>query len=528
MKLLAPLPTFQAPLPSPPSTSSPVLAGKTDSSSSLPSLDGLTATVALVLQYSTATSHPLFLDKLYTAPDPLGHISELLTSILNTNVHVYAASPVFSLMERNIITTLGTQYVRYPTDECDGLLCPGGSYSNLMSFLVARHLRFPHVKTEGWRVDDRPVCFVSASAHYSILKAANTLGVGQNAVRTIAVDRKGRMDVDALRAALSDSRSRRETPFYVCATLGTTTLGAFDPVHPIADLLDADCQEGVKRIHLHVDASWGGGLLFHPTLRQQLDGVERSDSCTVNPHKLLGVPLQCSLLLVRHPAILVTATSIQADYLFHHHPDGELDLGTRTLQCGRHNDALKRYLAWCLRSDVYFASLMNRAATHAITMARMIRRDTRFSLLFLSPASNVCFFYLPAFIRDRWHREVEPVLADRWFCLDQLENDENMEWHRVTLPELTPVLTRLFPVLDLVPARLYRAMQEDGRLLVNFGNLPEYSSGLPFFLRLVLHNPLTTLAHLQVILDTIDTLAQTIDWPAILAGVTNPADGLSS
>ena len=195
-----------------------------------------------------------------------------------------------------------------------------------------RHYHFPHVKLSGWTSQDRPVCFMSASAHYSIVKGANTLGMGQNAVRTVSVDNQGRMDVEAFRQALAECRKEGMTPFYVCATQGTTTLGSFDPIAAIADVLDEDYHShhsaSSRRVHLHVDASWGGGVLFHSSLRPLLmGGVERSDSCTVNPHKLLGVPLQCSILLVKDPLILAKATSTVASYLFHSHPDSALGPG---------------------------------------------------------------------------------------------------------------------------------------------------------------------------------------------------------
>ena len=163
---------------------------------------------------------------------------------------------------------------------------------------------------------------------------------------------------------------------------------------------------------------------------------------------------------------------------------------------------------------------MDSAYKRALLMARMIRADPRFSLIFLSPASNVCFFYLPAFIREEWHREVEPHMASRWKAsgeeMKHLTEDTPdptvLSWEKCTLPALTAPLVRFFPTLNRVPGVLYRKMQEDGRMLVNFANLPEFATGLPYFFRVVLHNPLTTTEHLQFILDTLDHLAQDIDW----------------
>ena len=502
LKLLPPLPT-SASLPSSDSSSSSSSASPPATSAStspaLPSLASLQSIVGVILRYSTATSHPLFLDKLYTAPDPLGHVSELLTSLLNTNTHVYAASPVFSMMERQLVSLIATQYLRFPADRHDGLVCPGGSYSNLMSMLVARHLHFPHVKEEGWKGTERPVAFTSASAHYSLRKAANALGIGQRSVRAVPVDRHGRMDTEALRRMLSASLAAGEHPFYICSTAGTTTLGAFDPIISVSSVISP------ARLYHHVDASWGGAVLFNSARRQQLlAGIDSCDSVTFNPHKLLGIPLQCSLLIVRQPQSVLTAVcSTDADYLFHAHADSEYDIGTKTLQCGRHNDVLKLWLTWHLKSDLHFLHIVNQTYHRTELMVKLIRDDRRFSLLSCSPISNVCFWYLPAEVREAWHRDVEPVLR---LSVTGVENSQ--------LPDLSESLMRGFlPAMEDIPARVYRAMQLDGRLLVNFAHLrDEGHLQLPSFFRIVLHNPLTTAEHLRRVLELIDELATGIDF----------------
>ena len=77
-------------------------------------------------------------------------------------------------------------------------------------------------------------------------------------------------------------------PFFVTATSGTTVFGSFDPINPIADI----CEK--HHLWLHIDAAWGGGLLMSEKYRYKFDGIQRADSVTWNPHKLMGVLLQCS------------------------------------------------------------------------------------------------------------------------------------------------------------------------------------------------------------------------------------------
>jgi glutamate/tyrosine decarboxylase-like PLP-dependent enzyme len=99
---------------------------------------------------------------------------------------------------------------------------------------------------------------------------------------------------------LSESIASGETPFFVNATAGTTVLGAFDPIVPIATI----CKP--FKVWLHVDASWGGALVFSAKQEKRalLGGIALADSITFNPHKMLGVPLLCSLLMTKNPDAL--------------------------------------------------------------------------------------------------------------------------------------------------------------------------------------------------------------------------------
>lgn len=124
--------------------------------------------------------------------------------------------------------------------------------------------------------------------------------------------------------------------------LGTTVLGAFDPLIEIAEI----CQD--LKIWLHVDAAWGGGLIFSKKHCGLLRGIERADSILFNPHKLLAVPQQCSLFLTKHDNILTKAHSKGATYLFQKDKfySAELDPGDKYLQCGRRADVLKFWFMW--------------------------------------------------------------------------------------------------------------------------------------------------------------------------------------
>lgn len=99
---------------------------------------------------------------------------------------------------------------------------------------------------------------------------------------------------------------------------------------------------------LHVDAAWGGGLIFSKKHSVLLRGIQRADSILFNPHKLLAVPQQCSLLLTKHKSIFKEAHSKQVPYLFQKDKfySTDLDVGNKYLQCGRRPDVLKFWFMW--------------------------------------------------------------------------------------------------------------------------------------------------------------------------------------
>ncbi|KAI9175875.1 Glutamate decarboxylase 2 [Blastocladiella emersonii ATCC 22665] len=417
------------------------------------------------LDYSVRTGHPLFLDKLYTGVTPVGVATELLTGALNINTHVFAASPVGTLMEMACLAEL-RRMIGYPVAQGAGFMSPGGSISNLVAMVTARNIKFPDAKVIGLVGMPPLAVFTSAHSHFSIEKSAMVIGLGRGQVFRVATTANGCMIPEDLEAKIAEAKEKGMLPFFVNATSGTTVLCSYDPIRPIA---------AIARRHgawLHVDGSWGGSTLFSATHRHLLDGVELSDSFVMNPHKMLGVPLHCSCLLVAHPpATMVAANSSRASYLYHAPPtpvngddeegseedaasprttteasplghllgaedtdgfgtadaDNDMaaalepyDLGNLGIGCGRRADGVKFFLSWKWEGTAGYTSRVDRAFAMAALLRERVTAHPRFELVFpLSlPAAdreqgaNTCFWYVPAKDEKRaggraqWRHEV--------------------------------------------------------------------------------------------------------------------------
>ncbi|KAI5198645.1 PLP-dependent transferase [Aureobasidium subglaciale] len=370
---------------------------------------GLLDVVDKLLKYSVNTWDQGFMDKLYASTNAVGVVSELLLAVLNTNLHVYQVSPALTLVEKQTSKALAGLY-GFGGAHGGGISQPGGSASNATSIAIARNTLHPETKTDGIN-GRRFTLFTSAHGHYSLEKAAQMFGFGSSAVIGVAVDKQGRMLPDALDSAVQKSRDAGEVPFYVNATAGTTVLGSYDPIGPIADV----CEK--HKLWLHIDGSWGGPVIFSATHKHKLEGIERADSIGVTPHKMLSVPMTCSFLLGKDMRQFQRAMTLPAGYLFHSpeeddasaadtetaettdtkiRPEAEIfDLADLTPQCGRRGDALKLALSWIYYGSSGFEKSIDDAFSAASTLAALVDKTEHFTLVSENPPPcwQVCFYY---------------------------------------------------------------------------------------------------------------------------------------
>lgn len=217
--------------------------------------------------------------------------------------------------------------------------------------------------------------YVSSQAHSSVEKAALLAGFGRENVRTIAVDDAFDLRPAALAAAIREDRAAGREPCAIVATCGSTATTAFDPLAEIAHISRAE------ELWLHVDAAMAGSAMIVPECRALWDGVEGADSLVANPHKWLGVSMDCSTYFVRDPQFLVRVMSTNPSYL-QTAADGQVnnyrDWG---VPLGRRMRALK---LWFVIRDQGVAGLqarIRRDLAHARWLEAEVRQAAHWKLL---------------------------------------------------------------------------------------------------------------------------------------------------
>ena len=229
--------------------------------------------------------------------------------------------------------------------------------------------------------------YTSTQAHSSVSKAAGIIGIGRENLRAIAVDNDYAMRADDLDRQLSADRAAGLLPFFVCATIGTTSSTALDPIRAIGEV----CRK--HGVWFHVDGAMAGTAAVCPEFRAMQDGLELADSYAFNPHKWMLTNFDCDCFWVADRAALINALSILPDYLKNQATasGAVIDYRDWHVQLGRRFRALK---LWFVIRHYGVEGLREHVREHvrlAQQFAAWVAAEPGFELAAPTPLNLVCF-----------------------------------------------------------------------------------------------------------------------------------------
>ncbi|HEY4024093.1 MAG TPA: aminotransferase class V-fold PLP-dependent enzyme [Pseudonocardiaceae bacterium] len=406
--------------------------------------DGIGAQAAL-REFTTAfvagsvdPAEPWCAAHLHGPPLAVAAVADLVISAVNPSMDSWDQAPIASALERTLTAELAA--LCFPNAPApDALITSGGTESNQIALLLAR-------EHAGGSVT--PIC--GANAHHSIARAAWLLGLPQPIV-VDCVDERIRLD--ALSAALAEVTG----PAVVVATAGTTNAGAIDPLPAIADLARA------HNARLHVDAAYGGSLLFSPTNAALLDGLDRADTVGMDLHKLGWQPIPAGVLISADAADLAPL-GISADYL---NAEDDLEAGMpdllgRSLRTSRRADAFRIAVSLRASGRSGLAALIDRCLANALDVAEAVDAHAELRLWRTPTLTTVLF-------RPTLADRLGPVAGDdlvadlRRRLLDsgravlgraRVANSDGTDsrWLKLTLLNPAVSVADYLPLLDLVAA----------------------------------------------------------------------------
>ncbi len=262
--------------------------------------EDLFSEIESLLNNSFNPVHPGSLAHLDPPPLIFSILGDLIAAGLNNNLLAYELSPSVTLLEESLCKWFAKK-IGF-NDLSGGIAASGGTLSNLNALIAARNYA-------GLATNPNSVLLVSEDAHSSFIKCIRVMGLDTTNLVRIKTDNQGRMDINDLRKSLDKCTIENKKIFAIVATLGTTVRGAIDPINEISEI----CKE--RNIWLHIDGSIGGIFAITSIPIKGLNKINKANSITINPQKIIGITKTSSLLLVSNMSILENTFNTGLPYI---------------------------------------------------------------------------------------------------------------------------------------------------------------------------------------------------------------------
>ncbi|XP_059667644.1 tyrosine decarboxylase-like [Cornus florida] len=326
-----------------------------------------------------------------------GFLGEMLLSGFNVVAFNWQSSPAATELE-NIVMDWLAKLLKLPksfhfSGGGGGVIHGGTCEAIVCTLTAARDQKLSQIGKEN---TGKLVVYGSDQTHSSFLKAAHIAGIHPKNFRAISTTKSMEFGLspDSLLSTILSDVKMGLIPLYICATVGTTSSNAVDPLGPICDVAK---QHG---IWVHVDAAYAGSACICPEFRRFIDGVEGATSFSFNAHKWLLTGLDCCCLWVKDPSALVKALSTYPEYLRNKATDSKLVVDYKDWQIGlsRRFQAMK---LWIVLRSHGVTKLRNYIRGH-VEMAKhfegFVASDKRFEVVVPRNFAMVCFRVLPSAI----------------------------------------------------------------------------------------------------------------------------------
>ena len=442
-----------------------------------PSKDGLglegalNRAIELFLNKSLKVHHPHSLAHLHCPTMVTSQIAEVLINATNQSMDSWDQSPAGSLMEVQLIDWL-RQKVGYGSGTA-GVFTSGGTQSNLMGVLLARDWciakNYQNSDGQPWSVqrDGIPAdamqkvkVICSENAHFSVQKNMAMMGMGFQSVVTVPVNDNAQIDIAALEKTMQALQDDGKIVACVVATAGTTDAGAIDDLKAVRALTDK------FGAWMHIDAAWGGALLLSNEYRDMLDGIELSDSVTLDFHKHFFQSISCGAFLLKDEQNY-RFMHYEAEYLNSAYDEehGVPNLVSKSLQTTRRFDALKLWMTIEALGEELYGSMIDHGVKLTRQVAEYIKATDGLELLVEPQFASVLFRVVPAGYPAEFIDSLNQNVADELFARGEANIgvtrviDARQDVQSLKMTTLSPVAT-----LENVQALLAQVLAEAERI----------------------------------------------------------------
>jgi L-2,4-diaminobutyrate decarboxylase len=384
-----------------------------------------------IIDNSIHIHHPHYIGHQVTSPLPVTALVQFCTTLLNNGAAIYEMGPVNMAMEKNVINEFGS-LIGYQTG-FDGIFTHGGTAGNLTGMLAARQVKTDYnIWEDGVREKDKPGYLISEQAHYSVGRNVKIMGLGDDSIIKVPVDKHFRMRTDLLEEIKRNAEKNGIRIISVVASSCSTATGSYDNLEAVADFSEK------HGLWMHVDGAHGMGVLFSEKYRDRVNGIERADSVVIDFHKMLLVPALNTLVMFRNGERSFETFAQKASYLFQKSQQNVwYNSASRTIECTKSALGIIAYSALKYYGNDYYRHYIESRYDLASSFAVMVRSDKQLQLA-LEPESNItCFRFTAEGYNDQVLNQINHEIRDRIikegsFYIVQAEL-EGKTWLRLTI-----------------------------------------------------------------------------------------------
>ena len=320
-----------------------------------------------VLPNTMRVDHPRFFGFVPGPNNFIGVLADALAAGFNVFSGTWISGAAAAQVELVVIDWL-RELCGLP-ETAGGLFTSGGSMANVTALAAARHAMLDDDVTKA-------VAYCSDQTHRSVDRALRLLGFGSDQLRRLPSDERFRLDPAALRDAIAMDHADGRRPFCIIANAGTTNTGAVDPLPVLADVADA------KDLWLHVDGAYGAAAVVCERGRSRLEGLDRADSLTMDPHKWLFQPFEIGGVLVRDERHLRRAFRLEAEYLEDAvGGEDEVNFSASGIQLTRSFRALKLWMTMKVFGRRHVAKAVRRGFQRAEQAERLLQERAAWEIV---------------------------------------------------------------------------------------------------------------------------------------------------
>ncbi|MFP3912661.1 MAG: aminotransferase class V-fold PLP-dependent enzyme [Desulfobacteraceae bacterium] len=457
-----------------------------------------------IIAHSVKVGNPYYIGHMISAIPYFMILLEMITAALNQNQVKIETAKASSFVERELVAWLHRLIYEKPEpyyrkniqnpQVAIGNVTADGTLANLTALLVAREKAFPAQKNfPGARTAGmaralahygyaRGVVIVSTRGHYSIKKAGNLLGIGEENILSIPVDKHNRMDLRKLDRRLKTLEKGDDAGTKLIAVIGiagTTETGNVDNLKALAEIAR---ETGA---HFHVDACWGGSAMLVDEYRPLFKGIEQADSVSIDAHKLLYCPMSMGIILMQNEKDL-NLIRHSSQYIIR---KNSVDTGRFTIEGSRPFAALKPWAALKIIGREGYGLLLKQAKKSTTTLQTLIHGCGNFETLNLPELFILNYRFIPETVRQK---------------ITFLQNRTGSASAEISPKRREQQIRKVNHLINGLNIKLHKALRRDDTSFVSRTTLEStrYRPQRIVVLRAVVVNPLTNAQILKEIVDT--------------------------